>query len=84
MRELALQKRLGHASPESTRLYTHVSDAAMVADYRPALGFEAEHQMSHVEQRVDGGDGGDGEVGEEGGAVRGEGRVARRGEGDER
>jgi integrase len=40
MRELALQKRLGHASPESTRLYTQVSDPMMVAEYRRALGEE--------------------------------------------
>jgi integrase len=26
MRELSLQKRLGHASPESTKVYTRVSD----------------------------------------------------------
>jgi integrase len=38
MRELALQKRLGHASPESTRIYTHVSDPAVVAEYNQALG----------------------------------------------
>jgi integrase len=38
MRELTLQKRLGHASVESTRVYTRVSDAAVVADYRRALG----------------------------------------------
>jgi integrase len=38
MRELALQKRLGHASPESTRIYTQVSDPAMVAEYNKALG----------------------------------------------
>lgn len=37
MRELTLQKRLGHASPESTRLYTRVSDAAMVEEYVRAL-----------------------------------------------
>jgi integrase len=37
MRELTLQRRLGHASPESTRLYTRVSDAAMVAEYVQAL-----------------------------------------------
>src|SRR5437899_2452167 len=42
MRELTLQKRLGHASPESTRLYTRVSDREVVADYRRALGMEAE------------------------------------------
>jgi len=38
MRELALQKRLGHASPESTRLYTRLSDQAVIAEYRRALG----------------------------------------------
>jgi integrase len=38
MRELTLQKRLGHASPESTRIYTRVSDPAVVADYNQALG----------------------------------------------
>jgi integrase len=37
MRELALQKRLGHLSFESTRAYTRVSDAAMLADYQKAL-----------------------------------------------
>jgi len=42
MRELALQKRLGHASPESTRLYTRVSDATVVAEYKRALGEERE------------------------------------------
>lgn len=40
MRELTLQKRLGHASPESTRIYTDVSDATVVAEYRQALGQE--------------------------------------------
>ena len=40
MRELALQKRLGHASPESTRIYTQVSDPMVVAEYRRALGQE--------------------------------------------
>lgn len=38
MRDLTLQKRLGHASPESTRIYTDVSDATVVAEYRQALG----------------------------------------------
>ncbi|GAA2215158.1 tyrosine-type recombinase/integrase [Nonomuraea monospora] len=38
MRELTLQKRLGHASPESTRIYTRVSDPAVVAEYNRALG----------------------------------------------
>lgn len=37
MRELALQKRLGHASPESTRIYTRVSDEQVLADYDRAL-----------------------------------------------
>jgi integrase len=40
MRELALQKRLGHASAESTRHYTRVSDAVVLAEYRRALGEE--------------------------------------------
>jgi integrase len=38
MRELTLQKRLGHASPESTRIYTQVSDPVVVGEYRRALG----------------------------------------------
>jgi len=38
MRELTLQRRLGHASVESTRVYTRVSDHQVVADYRRALG----------------------------------------------
>jgi len=38
MRELTLQRRLGHASPESTRVYTRVSDPIVVAEYRRALG----------------------------------------------
>ncbi|MEV6987500.1 tyrosine-type recombinase/integrase [Sphaerisporangium sp. NPDC051017] len=37
MRELALQRRLGHATPESTRR-TRVSDPLVVAEYRQALG----------------------------------------------
>ncbi len=37
MRELALQKRLGHASPESTRVYTRVSDETVLAEYTHAL-----------------------------------------------
>jgi integrase len=40
MRELTLQKRLGHASPESTRIYTQVSDHMVVEEYRRALGEE--------------------------------------------
>lgn len=37
MRELALQKRLGHASPESIRIYTRVSDQQVLAEYAQAL-----------------------------------------------
>ena len=37
MRELALQKRLGHASPESISVYTRVSDEQVLADYDHAL-----------------------------------------------
>lgn len=40
MRELTLQRRLGHASVESTRLYTRVSDREVAADYLRALGRE--------------------------------------------
>lgn len=42
MRELTLQKRLGHASPESTRMYTRVADPVVVAEYRQALGKEVQ------------------------------------------
>lgn len=38
MSELSLQRRLGHASFESTRMYTEITDEAMLADYRKALG----------------------------------------------
>ncbi|PBC49577.1 tyrosine-type recombinase/integrase [Rhodococcus sp. ACPA1] len=37
MRELALQRRLGHASPESTRIYTRVSDQQVRDEYAAAL-----------------------------------------------
>ena len=37
MRELALQRRLGHASVESTRIYTRISDDAVRAEYLAAL-----------------------------------------------
>lgn len=40
MRELALMRRLGHASPESTQLYTRVADPLLVAEYRRAMGEE--------------------------------------------
>ena len=46
MRELTLQKRLGHASVESTRVYTRVSDAAVVADYHRALGSRRDEVVS--------------------------------------
>ena len=48
MRELTLQKRLGHASPESTRLYTRVSDPMVVAEYRRALGAGSEADGEEV------------------------------------
>ena len=38
MRELTLQRRLGHASQEATRVYTRVSDPIVVAECRRALG----------------------------------------------
>jgi integrase/recombinase XerD len=37
MRELSLQKRLGHASPESTKIYTRISDEQVLSDYTRAL-----------------------------------------------
>jgi integrase/recombinase XerD len=40
MRELSLQHRLGHASPEATRVYTRVSDPIVVAEYRRPLGLD--------------------------------------------
>jgi len=40
MRELALQRRLGYASPESTRIYTRVSDDAVLQEYTRALGVQ--------------------------------------------
>ena len=40
MRELTLQRRLGHASPEVTPVYTRVSDPIVVAEYRRALGLD--------------------------------------------
>jgi integrase len=46
MRELTLQKRLGHASVESTRSYTRISDPAVVADYRRALGLDHDEQSA--------------------------------------
>lgn len=45
MRELTLQRRLGHASPESTRIYTRISDAAVVGEYRRALGLSADARL---------------------------------------
>jgi integrase len=37
MRELALMRRLGHASPESVRIYTRVSDEQVRSEYAAAL-----------------------------------------------
>ena len=42
MRELSLQKRLGHASPQSTQVYTRVTDPHVVEEYRRALGEEGQ------------------------------------------
>jgi hypothetical protein len=36
MRELTLMARLGHASPDSTKMYTCISDREVVEDYRRA------------------------------------------------
>jgi integrase/recombinase XerD len=38
MRELTLMARLGHATPESMKVYTRVSDPDVVKDYRHAIG----------------------------------------------
>lgn len=38
VRELTLMIRLGHATPESMKVYTRVSDPDVVKDYRQALG----------------------------------------------
>jgi integrase len=46
MRELTLQRRLGHASPESTRMYTRISERAVVDDYRRAMGIGDGHSES--------------------------------------
>ncbi len=51
MRELTLQKRLGHASPESTRIYTRVSDPTVVAEYRHALGCD---EAQNTDRTTDG------------------------------
>lgn len=42
MREMTLQKRLGHRSPDSTRIYTRVTDEQVVKDYQSALDTAAE------------------------------------------
>jgi len=38
MRELTLMTRLGHATPDSMKVYTRVSDPEVVKDYRRATG----------------------------------------------
>lgn len=38
MREQPPQKRLGHASPESVKVYTRVSDEAVLTEYAKRLG----------------------------------------------
>jgi integrase len=50
MRELALQRRLGHSSPEATRLYTRVSDPMVVAEYRRALGLSSVASVDYPER----------------------------------
>jgi integrase len=40
MRELTLMARLGHASPDSLKIYTRVSDPQVVREYRRVLGEE--------------------------------------------
>jgi len=42
MRELTLMARLGHASPDSTKIYTRISDHEVAADYRRALESEGQ------------------------------------------
>ena len=37
MRDMTLQKRLGNASTESTKIYTRVSDKSVRDDYQAAL-----------------------------------------------
>jgi integrase/recombinase XerD len=37
MRELTLMARLGHASPDSMKVYTRVSDPEVVKDYLRAI-----------------------------------------------
>jgi integrase len=48
MRELTLQRRLGHASPEATRQYTRVSDPMVVSEYRRALGLDEALPADHT------------------------------------
>jgi integrase len=38
MRDMTLMTRLGHASPDSTKIYTRVSDPDVIKDYRAAIG----------------------------------------------
>lgn len=37
MQELTLSARLGHASPDSTRIYTRVTASDVLADYKAAV-----------------------------------------------
>ena len=41
MRELTLMTRLGHATPDSLKIYTRVSDPEVIKDYRHATGEQA-------------------------------------------
>ncbi|GAA3246343.1 tyrosine-type recombinase/integrase [Streptomyces labedae] len=38
MRELTLMTRLGHATPDSMKIYTRVSDPEVIKDYRQVIG----------------------------------------------
>jgi integrase/recombinase XerD len=51
MRELALQRRLGHASPESTRIYARVSDAQVRDGYAAALAGDQRAANQRTGQR---------------------------------
>jgi integrase/recombinase XerD len=51
MRELTLQRRLGHASPESTRIYTRVPSEIVVAEYRRAVGLRPSRTVGSTGRR---------------------------------
>jgi site-specific recombinase XerD len=51
---LALQKRLGHASPETTQLYTRVADTVVLAEYRAALDRQTPAQQARAQPHARG------------------------------